>query len=73
MDQEIYNINSMKKMKMETRQRFRIILQNQPVNGHRQHLEKHTLYVKVKDSEGNIEKKSLENVTVVKNKRNSGY
>ena len=29
-------------------------------------LGKHTLYVKVKDSEGNIEKKSLENVTVVK-------
>ena len=27
---------------------------------------KHTLYVEVKDSEGNIEKKSLENVTVVK-------
>ena len=29
-------------------------------------LGKHTLYVKVKDSEGNIEKKSLENITVVK-------
>lgn len=29
-------------------------------------LGKHTLYVKVKDSEGNIEKKSMENVTVVK-------
>ena len=29
-------------------------------------LGKHTIYVEVKDSEGNIEKKSLENVTVVK-------
>ena len=29
-------------------------------------LGKHTLYVKVKDSEGNIEKKSLENITVTK-------
>ena len=29
-------------------------------------LGKHTLYVKVKDSEGNIEKKSLENITVGK-------
>ena len=29
-------------------------------------LGKHTIYVEVKDSEGNIEKKSLENITVVK-------
>lgn len=29
-------------------------------------LGKHTLYVRVKDSEGNIEKKSLENITVTK-------